>query len=290
MPPTNETLYRPCGLSWRDCQNADCKTPPSARNSLAAIIDVVRRHPDFALGSLATLSIVGAVVAVNANRFLPGQTGGEQSSASSISTKSDQGIQPSDNEVTPILMTDIFIKMAKALLETPGLNMNPKSVVEQMQEEGCSVGDFEFFGSAARMATASEDGLLIRPVPSLDTKQFPHQGTINYGKRVSWIAEVAVENPDKSISVFGLLSDPYRITPVDPDQIPSAPNVFLTEEGPIQIEPAYVRLREIAPDGTVTWFVQQDTPAGNRVLPDGSIDFGNKAYGPTDADREDFNK
>lgn len=243
MPSSNETLYRPYGLGWKYLQKPE--SPPS----IAGIArDVIRRHPRLVGAILGLIVLIGA-----GEIWTRGVHNQPITESSSVPINTEETLQASED----ILTTSKLIKIAKALLETPGLNMNSLSFREQMQEEGRFLGEFEVFGACSRMGIAGEKGLLIRQVPSPDTKQFAQVGTINYGKPVFWIAEISVTNPNGSKDIFGLLQDPLRVTPInDPKQMPSAPNPWEAEDGVAQVEPGYVRLRQVATNGTVTWFVR----------------------------------
>lgn len=151
-----------------------------------------------------------------------------------------------------------FIDLAEVLLQTPGLlDVNSPSFRKQMQEKGCSVGQLEALGVTARTAIVEKDGLAIRQVPSLDNEHFPPIGALQYGESISWIAEILVTNPDRSKELFGLFGYPF--------------------------EPGYVLLWRQNPDGSITKFVQSEVIP--QVLPDGSIDYGNRIIGPSTYDQ-----
>lgn len=268
MASNEHEPYPQYGLGWRHFQDADPRKTSWA--SLAATLgDAIRKHPNSAL---AALLIVGAV-AINANRFFPGQTGGEQQAATSISTERDE-------EITPYFTTSDLIKMAQQLLETPGLDMNTLSVKEQMQEGGYSLEQFITWGTVARNGTAGEDGLFLRRVPSSDNEQFPSIDTIQYRTRLWWNAEIPVTCPDGSIDTFGLLDSPQITKTLIR---PQAPNVLAIGNVYFQIEPRYVRLWRQNPDKSITPFVQSEVIP--QTLPDGSLDLGNGAIGSSTDDQ-----
>lgn len=265
MSSNNETLYRPYGLGWKDCQELE-----SPRGIAGIVRGLIRTNPRLVVAAILGLTGIGArEIYTRVIQHTPPTT----ITAGLAVWENTEGAP----QVVNLLNTLNFVKRAQALLETPGLDMNRLGFRNQMQKEGYILGEFEVFGACSRTGIAGEKGLYVRRVPSSNNEEFPLVGTINYGEPVFWIAEIPVTRPDGSRDVFGLLQDPLRVTPInDPNQIPSAPNLFATEDGVVQVEPGYVRLRYVALDGTTTWFVKPDPQNGSINLTSDQSRFSGK--------------
>lgn len=192
---------------------------------------------------------------------------------------------PKTGEKISILNTD-FVRASWEYLLDPHFT-NRKTFFELLKSD-TFVSEPVPFG-APRVGYASDIGNKVRLYPSL-TLDFLSVERINAGDPFSWIAEVTVINPDKSIEVFGLLTKPHNIYEVNQDQPAGTSNIVESGGKKYRIIPAFVTIRRIAPDGCVTWYVYNpsniDSYRPYSYLPDGSKCYDGGVIGPNNADTQ----
>lgn len=241
----NEENIAERGLGWKQVNREKIKArnqslPPT---TLARILR--ERKQDLLIFTSLGLTLVAACLAASP-QAIDGREAGQSNNPKVSST-------PDARE--SILTTDL-IRIAEALLNEKGLNVNESSFKEQMAEAGFMVGNMERFGAAARTYIAGKD-TKIRRFPTSREDWYPHVGTIDQGTPVGIIAELEVININTGLPErYGLMVNPFRETPIPAtaenlSRIPKASNVIVQDGMIRQLEPGWVALSETR--GSINW-------------------------------------
>lgn len=184
-----------------------------------------------------------------------------------------------------------FVRASWAYLKQP--SFNDGSTFFDLLGPDTHISDPVIFDEP-RTGQASKIGNKVRLYPILGSGLPPARERINAMEHISWSAEIMVTNPDKSIELFGLLTEPHdiyedqHIYEVQPDQPAGTLNIIEFRGRKYRIIPAFVALRRTAPDGCITWFVHDssnsDSDRPYSYLLDGSVCYDKGVIGPSTAD------
>lgn len=260
----NHSKELPFQLSYRDL------------HSKVARKDLVSRIG----GKLTPKRVVLAALGVAAVHTLAGLVGsGGDADASSTNYQDNYqgnsaGIVDKDKTILPQQENERFdvatyIKVADALLDAP--NAQGTTFRDQMLMLGYEFGTHEPVGNL--FAKAGKEGLFIRRLPTADPKianEDTNKKTIEWGKQFTVSAFLVVQfkgydgGTGGFLEVYGL-TNPSRITelPKNDKDSTNAPNIV----GDKLIEPGYVRIARIFPDGKIEPYAEILNDPGIRLEP-----------------------